>query len=188
MAVGRCMVAVVSALAAIGSAPGAAALDSTLDVEARREPGVHFERYSTFAWPPARDVVSGAAAGAHREYQQWMKAAVEGGLKAKGYTMADPASADLSVDFQIRAQDIDLVDVTDEIGPTGASDQAGELFASTSHGPGAGTFILHVRERAADRLVWIGKVTELITDPSKAHARVMEGIARLLARFPDHSP
>lgn len=180
----RALAAIILATGLVG---GAAALDDTLDVEARHEPGVQLGHFATLAWLPKGNTTSSAVAKRHPEYVRWMKATVEGGLKAKGYDFTEPADAELGIDFQVRSQDVDLVAVSHDIDEGQISD-GGDFSAGRTRGPGAGTFVLHVVRNDGGKVVWIGKVTELLDDPEKAHARVVEGINRLLKKFPDRAP
>jgi hypothetical protein len=164
-------------------AVGGCAVPMTASAHLDREQ--NFSAYRTFAWTPADILPAGdPRLDGDPFFIDHLQGAIEKQLRARGLALVDAEAADVLVHYHASiSQRIDAVSIDREYGACSSP----ECVTETRYYD-AGTIILDVVDRRAQKVVWRGwaqtEIGQALHDRARLAAIIDKAAARIVGRFP----
>src|SRR5262245_4137696 len=161
-----------------------AAACAPISVNHDYDPQIDFSKFKTYAWylpPPAQPGIDWLT-------HQRIRRAVDEGLQAKGFTMADEASVDFkvhamaSITERIRTQPVSM-----GVGYAWPHGYVGAVEGVEVTSYEEGTLIVDVIAPATKSLMWRGTARAAVErdrTPEQREARIREAVGKILEPFP----
>lgn len=153
------------------------------------DPQADFGHLHAWAWFPQARLTSGDPRLDSGLLDLRIRAAVEAELGARGFTSAEPVSADFLVAYHVALdRKLQATTIDDYYGSAGFRHWSGPGYTQTYVSEvEVGTLMLDVLDARSHELIWRGTAqAEVIADatPEEREARVREAVRRMLERFP----
>jgi len=169
---------------------------NTIESEVEYNPKTNFSALRTFAWLPEETRGASSEEATYRFIDSRVRAAVEGDLRAKGFTQKKEGKPDFYVNYYVWAE----TKLTDDpyAGLRTWSHRVGTL--DTARDPGyehqrslspreyeEGTLIVTVLDPVTEREIWRGTAKDLIKQSdieSKSGEKIDKAVREILKKFP----
>ncbi len=164
------------------------------------DPSVDFSGFHTYSWLPAGNGMDdGAGVAGNQLIDGRIRTAIESTLNAKGLRKASEGQADISVGYQITAQDRVQYNTVNTGWGGGYGGYYGgwggmgmTMGSSTTYATNYtdGTLIIGIFENSEKKMVWQGTATKTIDEGLDAEERtqsINEAVAKTMADFPPNT-
>jgi hypothetical protein len=176
------------------------ACGSGISTNSDYDPSTDFSAFQTYNWIPAGNGMDdGAGVAGNQLIDGRIRTAIEANLNAKGLTKASGGQADISVGYQITAQDrVQYNTVSTGWGGGYGGYYGGwggmgmTMGSSTTYATNYtdGTLIIGIFENSEKKMVWQGTATKTIDESLDAEERtqsINEAVAKTMADFPPNT-
>ena len=164
------------------------------------DPSVDFSGFHTYSWLPAGNGMDdGAGVAGNQLIDGRIRTAIESNLNAKGLRKASEGQADISVGYQITAQDRVQYNTVNTGWGGGYGGYYGgwggmgmTMGSSTTYATNYtdGTLIIGIFENSEKKMVWQGTATKTIDEGLDAGERtqsINQAVAKTMADFPPNT-
>lgn len=164
------------------------------------DPSVDFSGFHTYSWLPAGNGMDdGAGVAGNQLIDGRIRTAIESNLNAKGLRKASEGQADISVGYQITAQDRVQYNTVNTGWGGGYGGYYGgwggmgmTMGSSTTYATNYtdGSMIIAIFENSEKKMIWQGTATKTVDESLDAHERtqvINEAVSKVMADFPPNT-
>ena len=157
------------------------------------DPDANFSGYRTFAWISADPIILPSAGNMSARYvspvdEQRIRSAVESEMAKKGYRLAEFASADLVVSFDVGRKEKVRVQNDPGVGrvytrPHGHGTVYSEPIIKTTTYV-EGSLILEFFDQDSHKSIWVGTASKRLSEGDDPEEVINQAVAKILEPFP----